>query len=37
MTAALLDCLTHHCHIFTINGKSYRFKKSVGKDKDKRK
>jgi DNA replication protein DnaC len=29
MTAALLDRLTHRCHIFDMNGPSYRFKESV--------
>jgi DNA replication protein DnaC len=26
MTSALLDRVTHHCHIVAINGESYRFK-----------
>jgi len=29
MTAALLDRLTHRCHIFEMNGESYRFRESV--------
>jgi len=29
LTAALLDRLTHHCHIFEMNGESYRFRESV--------
>ena len=29
MTAALLDRLTHHCHIFDMNGESYRFRESM--------
>jgi len=29
MTAALLDRLTHRCHIFEINGESYRFRESM--------
>jgi len=40
MTAALLDRLTHRCHIFEMNGESYRFRESMrtrkskgGKDK----
>ena len=29
MTAALLDRLTHRCHILEMNGESYRFRESV--------
>ena len=29
MTAALLDRLTHRCHIFELNGESYRFRESM--------
>ena len=29
MTAALLDRITHHCHIFEMNGESYRFRESM--------
>ena len=29
MTAALLDRLTHRCHIFDMNGESYRFREST--------
>lgn len=29
MTAALLDRLTHRCHVFQMNGESYRFKEST--------
>jgi len=29
ITAALLDRLTHRCHIFEMNGESYRFRESV--------
>jgi len=29
MTAALLDRFTHHCHIFEMNGESYRFRQSA--------
>ena len=34
MTAALLDRLTHRCHIFEMNGESYRFRESVKAKKD---
>ena len=30
-TGALLDRLTHHVHILTMNGDSYRFKQSAGR------
>jgi DNA replication protein DnaC len=36
MTAALLDRLTHHCHIFEMHGESYRFREAM-KEKGKRK
>jgi DNA replication protein DnaC len=29
MTGALLDRLTHRCHIFEMNGESYRFRESM--------
>src|SRR5436309_2950423 len=29
MTAALLDRLTHHCHLVEMNGESYRFRESM--------
>jgi DNA replication protein DnaC len=34
MTAALLDRLTHRCHIFEMNGESYRFRESLKAKKD---
>lgn len=35
LTGAILDRLTHHAHILTMNGESFRFKESVKKkDKD---
>ena len=35
MTAALLDRLTHKCHIFEMNGERYRFRESMKTKKDK--
>ena len=29
MTAALLDRIIHRCHIFEMNGESYRFRESM--------
>jgi len=29
LTGALLDCLTHHCHIIEVNGDRYRFRESL--------
>ena len=29
MTAALLDRMTHRCHIVEMNGESYRFRESM--------
>ncbi|MCK4299031.1 MAG: IS21-like element helper ATPase IstB [Planctomycetes bacterium] len=37
MTAALLDRLTHRCHIFEMNGESYRFRESLKSRKGKSK
>lgn len=34
MTAALLDRLTHRCHIFEMNGESYRFRESAKQNKE---
>jgi DNA replication protein DnaC len=36
MTAALLDRLTHRCHIFELNGESYRFRESMKTKKGKK-
>ena len=36
MTAALLDRLTHRCHIFEMNGESYRFRESMKSKKAKK-
>jgi len=33
MTAAVLERLTHHCHIFKMNGETYRPREPVNKDK----
>jgi DNA replication protein DnaC len=37
MTAALLDRLTHRCHIFEMNGESFRFRESMKSSKKGRK
>ena len=31
LTGALLDRLTHHAHILTMNGESFRFRESMSK------
>jgi len=31
LTGALLDRLTHHVSILTMNGDSYRFRQSIGR------
>ena len=36
MTAALLDRFTHRCHIFEMNGESYRFRDSSKAAKEKK-
>src|SRR5262245_5684100 len=36
MTAALLDRLTHRCHIFEMNGESFRFRESMKARKSKK-
>jgi DNA replication protein DnaC len=36
MTAALLDRFTHRCHIFEMNGESYRFRESSKQAKQKK-
>jgi DNA replication protein DnaC len=33
LTGALLDRLTHHAHVLTMNGESYRFKQSMSRKK----
>jgi DNA replication protein DnaC len=34
LTGALLDRLTHHCQILSMNAESYRFKESIAKKKE---
>ena len=36
MTGALLDGLTHHCHILEINGESYRLREAKKRESRKR-
>jgi DNA replication protein DnaC len=36
MTAALLDRLTHRCHIYEMTGESYRFRESMKSKKPKK-
>jgi DNA replication protein DnaC len=36
MTAALLDRLIHRCHIFEMNGESYRFRESMKSKKNRK-
>jgi DNA replication protein DnaC len=36
MTAALLDRLLHRCHVFEMNGESYRFRESMKNKKSKK-
>lgn len=35
LTGALLDRITHHCHILEMNGESYRLKQSKKKKRGK--